>query len=135
MMNNVNRFIIPLQEKIQLLASNKKILIIIGGCLAGFLLLMLLLVISLRMNHNRNEMQQDSQELHQVFISQEIKAEELFLPSEPDFIPEAILDREPNSSWTDEDAELFWSDPLDGNADVWKNRIFKAVDDIMENIP
>ncbi len=128
-------FILPLWEKIKPLASNKKLLVLIGGCTLGFILLISLLVISFRMNHNRKEMQKASQELNRLFAPLAIKPEELFIPKEPDFIPEVILDREPRAVWTDEDAEQFWKDPLDGNADVWKERIFTAVDDLLENIP
>jgi hypothetical protein len=129
------QFILPLWEKIQSLISNKKILILIIGCAAGIVLLISLLVISVRMNHNRNETQRILQEENQIFEPKAIKQADLFLPEEPDFIPEIILDREPRSVWTDEDAALFWNDPLNENSDAWKNRIFKAVDDMMETIP
>jgi hypothetical protein len=134
-MKNWNRYIIPLQEKIQSLLSNKKNLLIIGGCMILLLLLLSLLVISIRMNHNQGEMQQASQESSQLFAPQAIKTEELFLPREPEFIPEVILDREPRDMWTEEDAEEFWNDPLKENTDLWKNRIIESVDDILENIP
>jgi hypothetical protein len=134
-MKNLNRFIIPLWEKIQSLTSNKKILMLIAGCSAGFLLLVLLLVISIRMNHNRDEIQSTSPGENQLFAAPLIEPEELFLPTEPDLIPNVILDREPKASWTEEDAEQFWNDPLNEDSDVWRNRIFNAVDDMMENVP
>jgi hypothetical protein len=129
------RFIDPLREKIESLVSDKKILMLICGCAVGFILLLLLLVISLGMNHNQDEQSQVSADLNQLLAPQAIKPEELFLPAEPDFLPEVMLDREPRNSWTETDAEQFWIDPLNENADAWKNRIFKAVDDILENIP
>ncbi len=122
-------------EKIQSLLSNKKLLLIIGASLGALALLMLLLVMSIRINHNRNEMQSASQKSNRMIVPHAVKPEEMFLPREPQIIPEVILDREPKSSWTDEDAEQFWNDPLDGNSDVWKNRIFEAVDDMLENVP
>jgi hypothetical protein len=134
-MKDWNQFIDPLQEKIQALASNKKMLIIIAGGAAVFIILLLLLAISFGMNHNQNEMETDSQDINQIFAPQAISPGELFLPDEPDFIPEVMLDREPRTSWTDEDAEQFWKDPLDGNTEAWKNRIHEAVDNLMENIP
>jgi hypothetical protein len=134
-MKDWNQLTIPFQEKIQSLASNKKNLMLICGCAAGILLLLLLLVISLGMNHNRDEMKNVSEKVNQLLAPQAIKPEELFLPDEPDFIPEVMLNREPRDVWTNEDAEQFWVDPLQENSDVWKNRIIKAVDDIMENIP
>jgi hypothetical protein len=134
-MKNWNHFIIPLWNKITSLASNKKLLLIICGCIAGLLLLVSLLAIFLHMNHNQEERLRASQALHQILAPKTIKEEELFLPEEPDFLPKVILDREPRDTWTDEDAEQFWADPLQENDDEWKNRIFKAVDDIMETIP
>jgi hypothetical protein len=134
-MKNLSSFLVPLREKIQSIVSNRKILLLICGSAAGFLLLMLLLVISLQMNHTQDEREGASQEPNRLLAPEAIKAEEMFLPSEPDFIPEVMLDREPRSSWTNEDAEQYWVDPLDGNSDAWKNRVFKAVDEMMENIP
>jgi hypothetical protein len=129
-------FINPLREKIEYVISNKKMRLLICGCAAGLVLLFLLLVISLGMNHNQDERSRDSEILNsQLLAPHAIKPEDLFLPAEPDFIPEVILDREPRNLWTEEDAKQFWSDPLNGKTDVWKNRIFDAVDDIMENIP
>ncbi len=127
--------IFPLREKIQSLFSNKKILILIGGCTAGFLLLAALLVISIEMSHNQDEMREASEEIQQFFSPQAITSEDIFLPDEPDFIPEVMLDREPKSSWTDEDAEPFWNDALEENADAWRARIIRAVDDILETVP
>jgi hypothetical protein len=134
-MINLNRFIHPLWEKMQSFISNKKVLILIGGSAAGLLLLILLLVISLRMKDNQDEAVQRSHEENPVFTLRAIKQDELFLPREPDFLPDVMLDRDPKTFWTDEDAEQYWKDALNDNPELWKNRIFNAVDDIMENIP
>jgi hypothetical protein len=130
-----NRYIVLLREHIQSMFSNKKKLMVICGSAIVFLLLLLLLVISIRMNHNQDEMQKTFQGENRLLAPEAIKQEELFLPSEPDFLPDVILDREPRSFWTDEDADQFWNDPLDGNTEVWKNRIIESVDELLENIP
>lgn len=128
------RFIDPLREKIESLISDRRNLLLICGCAVGCILLLLILVILLGTNHNQEERSQDSQK-SPLFTFQTIKPEEFFLPSEPDFLPEVILDRKPKTLWTDEDAKQFWHDPLNGNAEVWKNRIIRAVDELLENIP
>ena len=64
-----------------------------------------------------------------------IPPDELFIPDEPDFVPGVILDREQRSQWTAADAEPFWQDPLKSGEEQWRNRIEKAVDEIMERIP
>jgi hypothetical protein len=61
--------------------------------------------------------------------------EEFFLPYEPDFVPDVLLEREPKDSWTEEDARQFWTDPLEGNEGVWRRRIESGVDSLLENIP
>lgn len=134
-MKNWNHLLIPLREKLQALASDRKSLLLIGGCTAGILLLVLLLVMLIRINHNQDEMRRTSRGENRLLMPQAITQEEIFPPHEPDFLPEVLLDREPRSSWTDEDAEQFWNDPLNENPDVWKNRIIEAVDDLLENIP
>jgi len=64
-----------------------------------------------------------------------IPPEELFLPNEPDFVPEVLLEREQRSVWTEQDASVFWQDPLASGEDQWRQKIETAVDKLMENVP
>ena len=128
-------FLAPLGEKIKSLAQNKKLLIIIGGGAAGIILMILLLAVSIRAGQNRQEARRASQELNRAFAPLAIKPEDLFLPREPDFIPEIIMNRQPRDSWTEDDAAPFWSDPLDGNSAAWKSRIHSEIDNLMETVP
>jgi hypothetical protein len=64
-----------------------------------------------------------------------IPTEELFLPSEPDFLPPVILEREQRDLWTVEDALPYWTDPLKGEDIPYVNRMRGMVDTIMERIP
>jgi hypothetical protein len=64
-----------------------------------------------------------------------IPPEELFLPEEPDFIPGVLLERERRTVWTAEDAAPYWQDPLKNGEEQWRNRIEKAADEFMEQVP
>ncbi|MDR3139121.1 MAG: hypothetical protein LBT95_05545 [Treponema sp.] len=63
----------------------------------------------------------------------DIRPEELFLPEEPDFLPEFIPDREPGP-WTAEDARSFWTDPSK-DAELWRRRTETVIDELLEQIP
>lgn len=62
-----------------------------------------------------------------------IPAEELFIPDEPDFLPDFLLDREPRHFWSVDDIRPYWRSP--GNPAFWQDLIRSAVDELMENIP
>jgi hypothetical protein len=64
-----------------------------------------------------------------------IPPEELFLPEEPDFIPGVLLERERRSSWTVEDAAIYWQDPMKHGEAQWRDRVETAVDELLERIP
>jgi hypothetical protein len=64
-----------------------------------------------------------------------IPAEDLFLPDEPDFVPDVILEREKRTQWTADDAMPWWQDPLKDGEQEWRDQIEKTVDTIMENVP
>ncbi|MDR0323879.1 MAG: hypothetical protein LBI12_05475 [Treponema sp.] len=64
-----------------------------------------------------------------------IPAEELFLPDEPDFLPEVLLEREKRSSWTEQDAGEFWQDPVRFGEEQWRNKIEAAIDEFLERVP
>jgi hypothetical protein len=62
-----------------------------------------------------------------------IAAEELFIPAEPDFIPEFVFEREKRRFWSLEDIRPYWRTPDPG--DRWRDEIKSAVDKLMEGIP
>jgi len=62
-----------------------------------------------------------------------IAAEELFIPAEPDFVPEFIFEREKRRFWSLEDIRQYWRTPDSG--DRWREEIKSAVDKLMEGIP
>ena len=64
-----------------------------------------------------------------------IPAEELFLPDEPDFVPGVLLEREQRTSWSEEDASLYWQDPLRYGEEQWREKIEAAIDEFLERVP
>jgi hypothetical protein len=62
-----------------------------------------------------------------------ISAEELFIPEEPDFLPEFIFEREKRRFWSIEDIRPYWKTP--DPSDRWREEIKSAVDKLMEGIP
>jgi len=68
-------------------------------------------------------------------ITRRIPAEDLFLPGEPDFVPDVMLEREKRTQWTADDAMPWWQDPLKDGEQEWRDQIEKTVDEIMESVP
>jgi hypothetical protein len=64
-----------------------------------------------------------------------IPAEELFLPEEPDFLPGVLLEREPRRSWTAEDGEPYWRDPLKNGEEPWRDTVESVIDELLERVP
>jgi hypothetical protein len=64
-----------------------------------------------------------------------IPPEELFLPSEPDFIPGVLPGREQREAWTVEDAAPYWQDPLRHGEEPWREQVELAVDELLERVP
>jgi len=62
-----------------------------------------------------------------------IPVEELFIPAEPDFVPEFIFEREKRRFWSLEDIRQYWRTP--DSSDRWREEIKSAVDKLMEGIP
>jgi hypothetical protein len=64
-----------------------------------------------------------------------VPPEDIFLPDEPDFIPGVLLGREKRTSWTDQDAVIFWQDPLKEGEERWREKIETAIDEFLERVP
>ncbi|MDR0643662.1 MAG: hypothetical protein LBG05_01930 [Treponema sp.] len=63
-----------------------------------------------------------------------IPMEDIFLPDEPDFLPNVILEKQPKK-WDAQDARPFWTNPLENDPSQWQNNIKNTVDEIMEKTP
>jgi hypothetical protein len=62
-----------------------------------------------------------------------IAVEELFIPAEPDFVPEFIFEREKRRFWSLEDIRPYWKSP--DLSDRWREEIKSAVDKLLEGVP
>jgi hypothetical protein len=72
-----------------------------------------------------------------------IPSDELFWPSEPDFIPPVQLDRLPRRASLEMPGKTplnvvsgtYWLDPREEYALQWRERISSALDEVMEKVP
>ncbi|MDR0525082.1 MAG: hypothetical protein LBG90_04350 [Spirochaetaceae bacterium] len=64
-----------------------------------------------------------------------LPVEELFLPDEPDFLPEVLLEQEPRSQWTPEDARPFWQNPENEDPEQWQKQIKTVIDELLKGVP
>ena len=115
----------------QLTPEDKKRLAII--LTAGFCVILTIAVFGSLSRGASNEERQPEQEM--TAVNTPISAEELFLPDEPDFLPEVMLDRERREIWTEDDALEFWQDPLRAGEEQWRDKIDAAVNELLERVP
>lgn len=94
-----------------------------------------LLVLSVLLSLNYPKKQKLAEEPETLDRQSAIPAEELFLPDEPDFIPGVLLERERRSSWTEQDALMYWQDPMIIGEEPWRNKIESVIDDFLEQVP
>jgi hypothetical protein len=105
-------------------------------CLGAFGVLLCLLVALGAANYQRRHPKPAPPEpLADVFRPLPIPPEELFMPDEPDFLPEVLWEREPREFWTPEDVLPFWTDPLRGKRRVWEERVEGMIDELLERLP
>jgi hypothetical protein len=74
-------------------------------------------------------------ELTESFRPLPIAPEDLFLPDEPDALPEFIPARPRREAWTAEDAAEYWTDPLAGKEALWRDRFGAAAAELLEAVP
>jgi hypothetical protein len=118
----------------KLLQSHSRLVVVFLGALGIILCLLVVLGVVI---HNRRipPSAAPSPPLSEVFKPLPIPPEELFMPGEPDFLPEVLLEREPRESWTADDALPFWTDPLKENRRVWQGRVEGMIDELLERLP
>jgi len=114
---------------------NPRVVLIIAA--AFLIIIVLLLVLAVVSNPKTGSNQADSLSsgAYAPLERETPPADEFFLPYEPDFVPDVLLEREPKDGWTEEDARPFWTDPLEGNETVWRKRIESGVDSLLEHVP
>ena len=100
------------------------------GAGAGVLVVLIFTAAALSGSSGKNERVEVSDRMRAV-----IPVEDIFLPDEPDFVPEVLLERERRSIWTEDDSGEYWQDPLKYGEERWREKIEAAIDDYMERIP
>ncbi|MCL2804369.1 MAG: hypothetical protein FWD26_00315 [Treponema sp.] len=125
------KIIQSIQEFLQkLTAVQKQRLILV--CTAVFALLLTLSVI---ISITGKDSTAEQTEPERTMINLPIPAGELFIPEEPDFLPQVLLQRERRTSWTDEDAAEHWQDPLKSGEEQWREKIEAEIDKFLERVP
>ena len=119
------------REKIK--TNTKVVMIAVAALMVIIALLLVLAVVS----HTKRETTGESQYefSNDQILREKLPADEFFLPYEPDFVPDVLLEREPKESWAEEDVRSFWTDPLEGNEGTWRKRIESGIDALLENVP
>jgi hypothetical protein len=115
--------------------SRRRLILIAAAGLLVIILLLLILVIVTSREARDAETARNTETSAEPPESRALLPEDFFLPYEPDFVPDVLLEREPRNGWTEEDARPFWTDPLKGNEEVWRERIESGVDGILEQVP
>ena len=103
--------------------NRKTMLIGLGGLLV--ILLLLLIGISISRSGRRSS---NTHELMSLGFT--IPVEDLFMPTEPEFLPEFLFEQEPRSFWSIEDIRPFWIAPA--NHEIWRNEIRTAAESFLE---
>ena len=73
--------------------------------------------------------------LSEEFASIPVSDDELFLPTEPDYLGAVVLAREKRKAWTAAEAEAFWTDPATLGLSSLAADAAAVIDAIMENAP
>jgi hypothetical protein len=117
------------------LFRGRKRFVFIGLGALGVLLLFALIAALLGTNRTADAGPRMTADENRVFRGAPIPPEELFLPGEPDFLPGVMLERERRRSWTAEDAEPHWQDPLKSGEEPWRERVEAVIDELLEHVP
>jgi len=107
--------------------EKRKLLLIGSGSLIGILLI---LIIAAGVSSSKKRR---AVSLEAAPEGLTIAMEELFIPAEPDFVPEFVFEREKRRFWSLEDIRPYWRTP--DSSDRWIEEIKSAVDKLMEGIP
>jgi hypothetical protein len=125
-----------LRERAPAFFQTRRKLILLGLGGAALVLILGIIVIVLIQGHARAvRARAAAGELTESFKPMPIAPEEFFLPEEPDALPEFIPARPQRDSWSAADAAEYWTDPLAGNEELWRDRLGAAVEELLEAAP
>jgi nitrate reductase gamma subunit len=119
--------------------KHTKIVKVTFGALAVILCLLTGILLLQRSIEKNADVKHSEAETIQMFLrtasgASSIPAEDIFLPDEPDYLPNVILEREPHT-WSEKDARGYWTNPLENEHINWRGAITDVVDDIMDKVP
>lgn len=126
----LDKIVLFLQDRIKKLTDEEKRRIVLVCTAVVVVILVLSVVLSLK-----GSKKEESPEEPAVNSRIAIPPGEIFLPDEPDFVPGVLLERDRRSSWTEEDASIYWRDPLRNGEEQWREKIETVIDEFMERIP
>ena len=101
--------------------------------LAGLIALVLILIITVGVLNSGRSGRSGRSGIQETAAGPNIPVEDLFMPAEPDFVPQFLLEREPRHFWTIDDIRPYWRNP--GTPELWREEIMSAVDRLMEGVP
>jgi len=109
--------------------------------IAIVILLSLILVLGIALlfiaiaDNSQKKQRAASAELNAAFALLPVDLHELYLPAEPDFLPEVILSRAKRTVWTKEDIATFWTDPASLDDAPLKAAASATVDELLKDVP
>ncbi|MDR2701294.1 MAG: hypothetical protein LBB72_02550 [Spirochaetaceae bacterium] len=115
---------------VEFITSHLKAALVIAAAVFFVILLFLILTII-----SRRSLAEEKRPDTEPAADYAFPVEDFFLPYEPDFVPGVLLEREPRDNWTEEDARPFWTDPMEGNEELWRKRIESGIDSLLEQVP
>jgi hypothetical protein len=125
-----------IQEKAPVFFQTRRKAIFLGLGGAALVLILGFVAAALARGHGRSARAGVSAgELTESFRPLPIAPEDLFLPEEPDALPEFIPARERRETWTAVDAAEYWTDPLAGKEALWRDRFGAAAAELLEAVP
>jgi len=130
------RAMVIINKPLEKIAPEKRRLVVmsaVGVCAA--LLLVLIIIHSSRIKAEERASAANASQQQRAGTTALIPHEDIFLPHEPDFVPDVILNREQRTAWTAEDAAPWWQDPLKDGEEPWRSRIEKIAEEILESVP
>ena len=136
-MSSSSGFLIFIRQSLQELAQKllekipgKKRRAVLFLIILSLILLLFIMILLLKTSDNR-----DQGETGAAVQWQLIPIDDFFLPQEPDFIPGVLLEREQRTNWTEDDARVYWQDPLQYGEEIWRGRVDTVIDQFLEHIP
>jgi hypothetical protein len=109
------------------------VLICLGGVLGMILLCLTVVLLVIGLAGDRKT--EAARSLEAAFGPMAIPQEELFLPDEPEFLPELLLERERRETWTAADGRPYWIDPREDSESLWRERMRTEIDALLEDVP